>query len=578
MNYVLKALKPYKKWMIVAWILMIIELFVELLLPFIMGRMVDEGILPRNLQLVVFWGSILIGLSLFSFTSGIINTFFAAKVSQSFAYDIRNQAFQKIQRLSFYELNRFSTSAVVTRLTNDVHQVQITVFMILRVFFRVPLLIIFGCMMALLVNVRLALILTCIIPFSIIFLFLMMRRGIRLFTKVQSSLDKLNRIMRENLAAIRLIRAFNRGLYEVNRFTEVNKDLQRNTQLALRFVELTGPILLFVMNACIVLILWFGHFQLTIGGAGAGEVVAIINYGMRITHSLSMLSWIMMGISRAKASVDRLNEIFHLEDEKEVGQSETASLVKRATLEFNHVYFSYYSGREVLKDIHFQVKNGQTVAVLGATGSGKTTLFQLIPRLVDPDKGTLYLSGVDIRKIPRNKLRKLVGYVPQESHLFTGTIKENIAWGNRDADFSEIVQAAKDAQIHETIVSFPDGYDTVIGQKGINLSGGQKQRLTIARALVRKPKILLLDNATSALDVQTERKLLTALKRYDCTILMITQKITTARLADFILLMDEGRIIAQGTHEQLLKESDLYRQINVSQRESGVLRHEHVAK
>lgn len=567
MNHVLKGLKRYRLFMVIAWTLMLVELAVELMLPLLLGKIVDEGILPQDFKAVLYWGLILVGLTLFSFASGIGNTFFATKVSQSFAYDVRNHAFQKILQLSFTQLNRYSTSTFITRLTNDVQQIQITVFMMMRVFLRAPLLIVLGTVMALTVHAKLAFVLILIIPVSLLFLIWMMKKGIRFFQRVQASLDQMNRIMRENLAAIRLIRAFNRGLFESERFTAVNQNLQERTERALRFVELTAPTLLFLMNSCLVVILWFGNVQLSVGGAGAGEVVAVINYGMRITNSLSILSWIIMSLARAKASVDRVNEIFKIPEEEQLKQPVKKQVIKRGDLQFHNVNFSYEPGRPVLKNVNFRIEAGQTVAILGATGSGKTSLFQLIPRLFQPDSGTIMIDDRDIQTLPLQELRRAVGFVSQDAYLFSGTIKENIAWGNPDADLDTIVEAAKDAQIHDTICRFPDGYDTIIGQKGVNLSGGQKQRLSIARALVRRPKILLLDSATSALDTNTEEKLLQALTKYDCTILLITQKISTAQKADFILLLDDGEIIASGNHEQLLVSSELYRKIDASQRE-----------
>lgn len=573
MNHVLKGLLRYRFYMVIAWLLMLIELAVELMLPLFLGTIVDKGILPQDFHAVLYWGLLLVGLTFLSFLAGIGNTFFAAKVSQSFAYDVRNRIFQKIQRLSFAQLNRYPTSTLITRLTNDVQQIQATVFMIMRVFLRAPLMIIFGTVMAITVHAKLSLILIFIIPVSLLFLFWMMKKGIEFFRWVQTSLDQMNRMVRENLAAIRLIRAFNRGKDESERFTNINQRLQQHTERALRFAELTAPTLLLLMNSCIVLILWFGNIQLTVGGAEAGEVVAIINYGMRITNSLSILSWIIMSLSRSKASLDRLNEILSIKEEEKPAAYNGKHGMIRGELRFHDVTFSYKPGRPVLKHINFHIGAGQTVAIIGTTGSGKTSLFQLIPRLFQPDSGEIFLDGKDIRTFPLETLRQAVGYVSQDAYLFTGTIKENIAWGDPDADFATIVQAAKDAQIHDTILRFPDGYDTVIGQKGVNLSGGQKQRLAIARALVRRPKILLLDSATSALDVRTEEKLLEALTNYDCTILMITQKISTAQKADIILLMDDGEIIARGTHEELLHSSPVYRKIHASQKERGDLDH-----
>jgi ATP-binding cassette subfamily B protein len=339
------------------------------------------------------------------------------------------------------------------------------------------------------------------------------------------------------------------------------------TVYALRVTETAIPVLLFFMNLSVLAVLWFGNLDIAAGTVSVGEVVAIVNYTARITMAFSMFSWIIMVFSRAHASTSRIGEV--LEAEADLASGENKLGIGEASggkIEFNHVYFSYPdTNMEVLKNIHFTANPGETLALLGATGSGKSSLFQLIPRLYDPTEGSVRVDGTDVRLLEFDHLRKQIGYVPQEALLFTGTIRENLAWGKTDATHDEMVKAAKDAQIHETINSLPDQYETLLGQKGVNLSGGQKQRLSIARALVKKPRILLLDDSTSALDLKTEAKLLEALKQYECTTLIITQKISTAKEADKILLIEDGRIIAAGRHEELLEESNLYKNIHSSQ-------------
>jgi ATP-binding cassette subfamily B multidrug efflux pump len=546
---------------------MLVELFVELLNPLLMAKIIDDGILKKDLSLVMLWGGIMVGMSFIAFTAGIINSFYAAHVSQSFGYDVRKGLFAKIQSFSFANFNLFPASSLITRMTNDITQLQNSVFMGLRIMLRAPLIVIGGLIMALIVNMKLALILVLVIPILIIFLLWVMKKGGRLFSAVQKMLDGVNSVMRENLTGIRLIKAFLRRDHEVKRFSAANDNLKDRTVSALRLMELTMPVLLLVMNIAILGVLWFGSFDVSTGNATVGEVVAIINYSTRITGAISILSWIIMAFARAKASSERVKDVLDTDiDLKESEDMDPSICITEGNVEFNQVSFKYPGTQmPVLKDISFKVLSGQTVAILGATGSGKSSLFQLIPRLYDLNKGNILINNSDIRSIKLEYLRKQIGFVPQEAHLFTGTIKDNISWGKEGASMNDIIEAAQSAQIHESIEKLPNQYHTMLGQKGVNLSGGQKQRLSIARALIRKPKILLLDDSTSALDLKTESKLLHSLKTYSCTTLIITQKISTAMEADKIVLLEDGNILEEGTHTNLLKSSTLYQKIFQSQ-------------
>ncbi|MFC4319947.1 ABC transporter ATP-binding protein [Litchfieldia salsa] len=570
---VLSFLKSYRIPVSIALFLMLVELAVELLQPLFMAKIIDDGIVKGDIPVIIKWGLIMVGMSLLAFISGIVNSFYAAHVSQSFGLDIRKALFDKVQSFSFSKFNLFPTSSLITRMTNDVVQVQNTVFMSLRIMLRAPLLIIGGVVMALIVNFKLSLIFLIVIPLLFLFLYGVMNKGDVLFKSVQERLDRVNSVMQENLSGIRLIKAFLRRKYEVKRFTKTNKELKDKTVSALRLMEVTMPILLLVMNLGILAVLWFGSSLVNVGDAKVGEVVAIINYATRITGAFSIFSFIIMAFSRAKASSGRIEEVLVVdsdvienEQDQQILENQKDQLSIKGKIEFKQVSFTYPGTDSlVLEDLTFTVEPGQTVAILGATGSGKSSLFQLIPRLYDVEAGAVYIDGQDVRTMKSVSLRNQIGYVPQEALLFTGSVKGNIAWGKEDATLEEMIEAAEDAQIHETLMNLPKGYETIIGQKGVNLSGGQKQRLSIARALVRKPKILLLDDSTSALDLKTESKLLTALKRYTCTTLIITQKISTALEADMILLIEEGKLIAKGDHEYLLKESSLYQQIYQSQ-------------
>ncbi|HSU80700.1 MAG TPA: ABC transporter ATP-binding protein, partial [Candidatus Angelobacter sp.] len=527
----------------------------------------DNGIIKKDLSAVWHWGAIMVGISFCGFVAGVTNSYFASHTGQSFGFDLRVNLFKKIQTFSFANFNQFPTSSLVTRMTNDITQVQNTVFMSLRIMLRAPLLVIGGTIMALVVNFRLALFLAIVIPFLVCFLIWAMRRGGRLFRWVQEQLDQVNSTMRENLTAVRLIKALLRGPFEFTRFSRASGDLKDRTVSALRLMETTMPILLVVMNMSLIGIIWFGNIQLHNGGTQVGDVVAIVNYATRITAAFTPLSFIIMAVSRGRASAARLSKVLNEPVDLTDHEASNKEFQIEGSLKFDQVSFKYpESETEVLSDISFEIEAAQTVAIIGATGSGKSSLFQLIPRLYDVTKGALYVDGEDVRSFPFDSLRKQIGYVPQEALLFSGSVQENIEWGKERASFEEVTAAAKHAQIHETILGLPNQYQTVLGQKGINLSGGQKQRLSIARALVRHPKILLLDDSTSALDLKTEAQLLKAIKEnYTCTTVIITQKVSTAKSADHILLLDEGELICKGTHTELLKTSRLYQAIVESQ-------------
>ncbi len=567
MTKIFKRLWTYQVSIAIALILMLTELAVELVQPLIMAKIIDDGLAQENTETVILWGSILVGISLLAFAAGIINTFYSAHVSQNFGYSLRKELYSIIQYFTFANSSKFASSSLITRLTNDITQLQNMIFMGLRFLLRSPLLIIGGIIMSFVVNARLALLLAVTIPVIILMFIWVIRKGGRMFKKVQGKLDFVNNVMLENLTAVKLIKAYVRKRFETDRFIFASDDLRRNTEKALRLMEITVPLLLFIMNLCIIAILWLGSGQIAAGQTQVGDVVAIINYSLRITSSLSVITMLIMVVSRCKASADRLQEVFDIEEKDSSGHGNASKQLEiNGKLEFKDVAFAYPNTEySVLAGISFTVQPNEVVAVMGITGAGKTTLFQLIPRLYEPTKGAVYIDGTDIREYNLDSIRKQIGYVPQVSLLFTGTIKENIRWGNPFATDNEIVKAAKDAQIHDTIMKLPMKYDTRIGQKGINLSGGQRQRLSIARALVRKPKILLLDDSTSALDLQTEKELLQAISTYNATALLITQKISTARKANRILLMEEGKILAYAHHDQLLKENKLYQKIVESQ-------------
>ncbi|TXL64094.1 ABC transporter ATP-binding protein [Cerasibacillus terrae] len=567
MRNTISFLKPYKLSMIIAFSLMVFELIVELLLPFFLGKMINSGIMQKDIETVIMWGSIMLGMAFLSFIAGIINSFYASHTSFGFAYDIRKKLYEKVQSYSFANLQRFPTSGLVTRFTNDVRQIQNTIFMGLRIMSKAPLLIVGGVIMAFVVNARLALIFLVTVPLLVGFLLWVLKIASNLFNKLQQLVDTVNRVMQENLIGMRLIKAFFRRNFEEKRFHQANKALADTTRFTFRFVESSMPVLLFIMNLSLIFILWFGNKQVLAGSTNVGDVVAIVNYAMRVAMFISMFSFIIMAFSRAKASAERLDQVLvetvDLVDHPDASEE---NMIMNGKIEFQDVSFRYpMTDENILKHLTFTIHPQEKLAVLGATGSGKTSFFQLIPRLYNVTNGEIFMDDKPISAFTLEHLRNSIGYVPQSPILFSGTLADNIAWGKKNATKEEIIQAAKDAQIHDTIINLPDGYETLVGQRGVNLSGGQKQRISIARALIRRPKLLLFDDSTSALDLATEAKLLERLDTYHSTMLMITQKISTARSADRIMLMEQGEILQIGTHEELLQHSKLYRDIVMSQ-------------
>lgn len=563
--------KPYKIWITIALALMLLELTVELLQPLVIAKIIDDGIMAGDRDQIIEYGILLMGLSAIAFISGVVNSYFASHVSQSFSFDLRKAVYERIQSFSLATFNRFPASGLITRLTSDVTLVQQVLFMSLRIMLRAPLLVIGSILMAFVVNAQLAVYLVVVFPVLLIFLYVMVKKGVSYFSFVQHRLDQLNRMVQENLQAVRLIKAYLRGKHESSRFSAVADALKVDTVKAFRVMEIILPILLFGMNLSVLAVLWFGAFEIRQGGAEIGELVAIVNYAMRMTGAFSMFSFIIMAFARAKSSSGRIEEVLLAGDAREQKEGDETEMPSRGAVEFDGVSFAYPgSDRLVLKNITFHLQANEKLAIMGATGSGKSTLLQLIPRFYDATEGRVKIHGTDVKSWKMRELRKTIGLVPQQSMLFTGTIGENLSWGKEQSEKSELSGAAAKAQIHDTVMRFPDGYNTRVGQKGVNLSGGQKQRLSIARALVRKPAVLILDDSTSALDVKTEAALWEELERENATMLMVTQKIRTAMKADRILLLENGEISAYGKHEELLETSELYKEIAFSQQEQEV--------
>ncbi|PAD36880.1 MULTISPECIES: ABC transporter ATP-binding protein [Terribacillus] len=561
MKTVFSYLKPYWLIIVTSLIFIMMELSVELVQPFLLQKLIDDGIAAGNNELVIELGLGMVAIAIVGFGAGIINIFFADHLGQSVGKELRDQMYEKVQKAELQDIQRFGTSTLLTRLTNDVNQIQLTLVMFFRFMIRAPFLIIGGTVMAFVVNARIALILLIVIPILLIFLRFIMKRSIRYFGTVQRSVDKVNHVMRENLVGLRLIRIFVREQHEQKRFEQTSNELRQNMLKAFRYTELSVPLLTLVMNIAILAILYIGGMQQQ---TNVGDIVAIVNYATRITGALSVVGMLITFYARAKASSTRIADILELDPPADDG--ETTSETFRGKIDLEQVTYRYPNGKvPVIEDFTLEIKSGERVAILGETGSGKSTLLHLMIGLYEPDKGQVLADDTPLPNLDSKSFRREVGFVSQDVQLFSGTIRENIAWGIPDASEEAIVRAAKDAQIYDTISKLPEKLDTRLGQNGINLSGGQKQRLTIARALLLKPSLLLLDDSTSALDLQTERKLLEALKRYECTTVLVTQKLSTAMQCDRILIVEEGKRTAYGTADELLEQSELFRAIQASQ-------------
>ncbi|MEG0438013.1 MAG: ABC transporter ATP-binding protein [Solibacillus sp.] len=568
MKTVFQFVKRYKIAAVFALIFMLLELAFELVQPLLMAILINEGLLQENLHNVVFWGGWLFVLTLLSFISGVFNSFFSSHVAQSFAYDLRKALYSKIQSFTMATYLTFPTSGLITRLTSDSNQVTSIVFMMLRIAMRAPLMAIGSLILAFYVNAQMALILCVSTPFLVIFLVWMISRGIKLFARVQSRLDAVNKQLQEGLQAVRLIKAYMRGQYEESRFQAVAENLKFDTVKATRLMEIALPILQFVLNVSLLIVIWVGAQLIDTNSILVGDLVAVVNYAFRMTAAFSIFSFIIIAYARAKASAERIESILNMEDGTEEVTANQQPMLPQMAIRFEHVSFAYPTAKEhTLQHLNFSIAAGEKVAIMGATGSGKSTILQLIEKFYETTEGEIYINEHNIKDIPLQQLRSSIAYVPQQSLLFSGTILENLRWGQHDASEIQLKEATKKAQIHEAIERFDLGYETVIGQRGVNLSGGQKQRLAIARALLKESPLLILDDSTSALDVATEKQLWEALDTEQMTMLVVTQKIQTAQTADRIILLHEGQIDAFGSHDELLATNHLYKQIVASQQE-----------
>lgn len=558
----------YKWPALIAFSLMLLELASDLIQPLFMANIINKGLLEDNFNSVAFWGGSLFVLALFSLLSGVLNSFFSAHVAHSFGFDLRKALYRKIQSLSMATYLSYPTSGLITRLTSDVTQTMNIVFMMLRIAMKAPLMAVGSIIMAFVINAKLALILCISFPFLVLFLVWMVSIGIKLFAKVQNRLDGVNRQLQEGLQAVRLVKAYMRGNFEASRFQRVAEDLKFDTVKATRVMEIALPILQFVLNSSLLVVIWVGADAIRANDLLAGDLAAIINYAFRMTSAFSIFSFIIIAYARAKASAERIEEVLMIADGTEEIDVSSTPLLPSFKIRFDQVSFHYPNATDAtLRNLSFTIESGEKIAIMGATGSGKSTILQLVEHFYEATSGAIFINEQKIQDIPLQQLRHSIAYVPQQSLLFSGTILENLRWGRQDATYEDIIAATNKAQIHESIEAFEHQYNTIIGQRGINLSGGQKQRLAIARALLKPSALLILDDSTSALDVNTEKKLWQALDEERVTMLVVTQKIHTAQTADRIMLIDEGKLSGFATHEELLQTNELYKKIVASQQE-----------
>ena len=571
MRHYWKYLRPYLPAMIIGPLLMIVEVIGEVTMPMLLSRIIDHGINgPGGIPYIIIIGAAMIGTALIMLVTGVGGAYFAVKVSSGSGNDLRKDMFSKIQKFSFANIDHFSTGSLITRLTNDITQLQNMLQMLLRMALRAPGMLIGALIMALTLNAKLALIILAAIPLLSIAIYLVIRIGLPRFTLVQEKLDSLNTATQENLTNIRVVKSFIREGYEEEKFRKANYDLKEKTISAVKVMIYTMPIMTVAMNITTLAVVWFGGNEVVLGTMTTGILTAFINYVGQILMSLMMVSFIIMSSSRTIASVRRINEVLDAEMDLTDEDAEMKDLaVQYGSIEFRDVYFRYYKNREkwVLENINLTINPGETVGIIGSTGSGKTSLVQLIPRLYDADYGEVLVDGVNVRDYSLDNLRNDVGIVLQNNVLFTGTILENLKWGDENADEDTIRQYAESAQAHGFISSFSDGYYSLLGQGGVNVSGGQKQRLSIARALLKQPKIIILDDSTSAVDTATEAKIRENFKTVlkDTTKLIIAQRISSVIESDKIVVIDEGKIVGIGSHEQLLDSSRAYQEIYYSQ-------------
>ncbi|NMC85459.1 MAG: ABC transporter ATP-binding protein [Anaerolineaceae bacterium] len=570
MSELIGYLKPYKKEVILGPIFKLIEAIFELLLPTILALIINNGVNQHNTAYVIKMGFVMLAMSLLGFCSSLVCQYFAARTSQGFGTTLRNAMFTHIFSLSHAEINHWGNSTLINRITNDVNQLQLAVAMLIRLVIRAPFICIGAMIMAMILDFRLALILIAATPFLGLVLYLIINKTSPLYTKYQQKMDRIAQILEENLSGVRIIRAFAQKRNEQQKFETANDDLTITAVRVGKISALLNPLTTLVMNLAILAILWLGGIHINSGTLSQGDIIAFVNYLTQILLALIVVSNLVIIFTKAYASAKRVTEV--LTTSSSIIENSAESVVPVNTsaplIEFRNVSFGYNpTGDRALSNLSIRVAQGETLGIIGGTGSGKSTFVNLIPRFYDVTDGEILIGGINIKDFPLHELRQKIGFVPQKAVLFTGTVAENIRWGNPNASIEEVAAAAKIAQAHEFIIDLPGRYDAPVTRGGTNLSGGQRQRLTIARAMVGHPQILILDDSASALDFATEAALRQAIRRssHNLTLLMVSQRISTIQQADRILVLDDGHMAGIGTHDELMNTCRIYQEIYRSQ-------------
>ena len=568
-----QCIREYKKDAILSPLYVLVESLLDVAIPFVMAGLIDKGIEAGNMSMILRYGAILVGFALVALTFGALSGRSCARATAGFARNLRHDMFHHLQVYSFSNIDKFSSAGLVTRLTTDVSNVQNAFMMIIRTLIRCPAMLIFAMVMSFRINHDISLIFLAVIPILGVGLYLIIKHVHPVFERVFKTYDRLNGVVQENLSGIRVVKNFVREDHEIEKFDTISGTIYKDFSLAERILALNSPLMQGCVYACMILVSWLGAKQIVIGNMSTGNLMSFFTYIMQILSSLMMLSMVFVMITMSRASAERIVEV--LDEESDITNCDNPVYeVKDGSVEFTDVSFSYAKrpDKTVLDDIDLIIPSGQTVGIIGGTGSSKSSLVQLIPRLYDVTGGCVKVGGVDVRNYDLQTLRHSVAMVLQKNTLFSGTIKENLRWGNPDATDEELVHACRLAQADDFIRTFPDGYDTYIEQGGTNVSGGQKQRLCIARAILRKPKILILDDSTSAVDTKTDALIRQAFREEipNTTKIIIAQRISSVMDADQIVVMDNGRINSCGTHEELLANNEIYREVYESQQKGGL--------
>ncbi len=566
--------KEYKKYAILTPIFVILEVVMEVIIPLLMAKIIDVGIQNNDIKYILEIGALLIVSAIMSLIFGMLSGKFAAKASAGYSKNLRKAMFHKIQDYSFENIDKFSTSSLVTRMTTDVTNVQMAFQMIIRILVRGPIMMIFALLMVLSINAKISLIFFIAIPVLGAVLIFITLKAHPNFEKVFKKYDKLNRVVQENLGAIRVVKSFVREKHENKKFKEVNDEVYTNFKKAEKIVAFNAPAMQLTIYTCILLISWIGSKTIVAGGMQTGELSSIVTYAWQILTSLMMLSMVFVMVIMAQSSAERIIEV--IDEEPTIKNKENAiKEVKDASIEFENVTFAYSDeeeeGKNALENINLKIKSGETIGIIGGTGSSKSSLVQLIPRLYDVTKGKVKVGGIDVRDYDIKALRDSVAMVLQKNVLFSGTIAENLRWGKKDADEEELKEICKLSQADSFIQEFPSKYDTMLDQGGTNVSGGQKQRICIARAILKQPKILILDDSTSAVDTKTDALIRKAFREKipNTTKIIIAQRVSSIEDADQIIVLNEGKIDGIGTSKELLETNQIYKEVYESQMKGG---------